>query len=57
VLINDPGRATALGIAARAEVRQRYSFDRMVRAFEDLYTSRLDERASARTQRVEAAGI
>jgi glycosyltransferase involved in cell wall biosynthesis len=36
-LMAAPERAAALGDAARRDVRERYSFDRMVRAFEDLY--------------------
>jgi len=34
-------RAAALGAAARREIETRYSFDRMVGAFEDVYLSRL----------------
>jgi glycosyltransferase involved in cell wall biosynthesis len=56
-LIENPARAAAIGEAARAEVRQRYSFERMVSAFEDLYTSSLEQRLSAGTHHVEAAGI
>jgi len=40
-LIASPARASALGATAREEVTGRYSFDRMVRAFEDLYLSQL----------------
>ena len=40
-LLADAGRARALGEAGRAAVAQRYSFDRMARAFEDLYLSQL----------------
>ena len=40
-LILSPARAAALGAAARDEVSRRYSFDRMVRSFEDLYLSQL----------------
>ncbi len=40
-LMLSPARAAALGAAAREEVSRRYSFDRMVRGFEDLYLSRL----------------
>jgi L-malate glycosyltransferase len=39
-LVRRPERATALGIAARASVA-RFSFDRMVAAFEDLYLTQL----------------
>jgi glycosyltransferase involved in cell wall biosynthesis len=41
-LVNAPARAAALGAAARDEVVRRYSFERMVRAFEDLYLSHLE---------------
>jgi glycosyltransferase involved in cell wall biosynthesis len=41
-LVSSPARAAALGSCAREEVARRYSFDRMVRAFEDLYLSQLD---------------
>jgi glycosyltransferase involved in cell wall biosynthesis len=40
-LVLDPARASRLGAAARGEVAGRYSFDRMVRAFEDLYLTHL----------------
>ena len=40
-LIHSPARAAAIGAHARDEVTRRYSFDRMVRAFEDLYLTRL----------------
>ena len=56
-LIENPTRAAAIGQAARAEMRQRYSFDRMVSAFEDLYVSSLERRLAAGTRHVEAAGI
>lgn len=50
-LILSPTRAAMLGTAAREEVTQRYSFDRMVQAFEDLYVSQLDSsRAPARAR-------
>ncbi len=55
-LVADPSRAAALGGAARVAVRQRYSFDRMVGSFEDLYRSGLGAAAPARTP-AEAAGI
>jgi glycosyltransferase involved in cell wall biosynthesis len=41
-LVRAPARAAALGSAARDEVVRRYSFDRMVRSFEDLYLSQLE---------------
>lgn len=40
-LIASPERARQLGEAARAEIARRYSFDRMVRSFEELYLSQL----------------
>jgi glycosyltransferase involved in cell wall biosynthesis len=41
-LVDDPARARGIGDAAREEVRGRYSFDRMVAAFDALYQSALD---------------
>jgi glycosyltransferase involved in cell wall biosynthesis len=40
-LVLSPERAGMLGAAARDEVARSYSFDRMVRGFEDLYFSQL----------------
>jgi glycosyltransferase involved in cell wall biosynthesis len=40
-LVGDPSCARALGDAARRTIIERYSFDRMVQAFEDLYRSLL----------------
>ena len=37
-LFTDPALAGRLGEAAQTQVRQRYSFDRMVASFEELYT-------------------
>ena len=56
-LIGNPAHAAALGQAAHAEIRQRYSFDRMVSAFENLYASTLERRVSAVTPHAEATGI
>jgi glycosyltransferase involved in cell wall biosynthesis len=57
-LLNDPARAASLGSEARREVLSRYSFDRMVAAFEDLYLSNLRDRAfPVAASRTEAAGI
>ena len=56
-LIENPTHAGAIGQAARAEIKERYSFDRMVSAFADLYASSLERRVPARTHHVEAAGI
>jgi glycosyltransferase involved in cell wall biosynthesis len=44
-LIDDPALATSLGRAARHVVEQRFSFDRMVAGFEQLYLSELLSRA------------
>jgi glycosyltransferase involved in cell wall biosynthesis len=41
-LVLSPARAAALGSAAREDVTRRYSFERMVRSFEDLYLSKLE---------------
>jgi len=41
-LVLSPARAATMGAAAREEVTRRYSFDRMVRSFEDLYLSHLE---------------
>jgi glycosyltransferase involved in cell wall biosynthesis len=56
-LIDDPLRADALGRAARAVIQQRYSFDRMIASFEDLYLSSLDRRLPAGTRHAETAKI
>jgi glycosyltransferase involved in cell wall biosynthesis len=56
-LIAEPARAHALGEAAQREIRARYSFDRMVAAFEDLYVTGLPHDGMARARRAEAAGI
>jgi L-malate glycosyltransferase len=56
-LIDDPARARAMGESARQFVQQRYSFERMVASFEDLYSSGLRGRVAARTREAEAAGI
>lgn len=40
-LVLSPVRGEMLGASARDEVTRRYSFDRMVRGFEDLYLSQL----------------
>lgn len=41
-LIESPGQAAALGRAARASVEHRFSFERMVSAFEHLYRSEFE---------------
>ncbi|HVL69549.1 MAG TPA: glycosyltransferase [Vicinamibacterales bacterium] len=53
-LADDPARTRMLGEQARADVIARYSFDRMVRAFEDLYETELRERSPMRAQPVQA---
>ncbi len=40
-LLAFPERAAAIGAAAREQIQRRYSFDRMVASFEQLYLSRL----------------
>lgn len=40
-LVVSPDRAAEIGAAAREQVTRRYGFDRMVRAFEDLYLGHL----------------
>jgi glycosyltransferase involved in cell wall biosynthesis len=57
-LLDQPARATALGAAARREVLRRYSFDRMVAAFEALYLEELSRGVLASdARRPETAGI
>jgi glycosyltransferase involved in cell wall biosynthesis len=56
-LADDPLRAHAVGTAGRRLVQQRYSFDRMVGSFDDLYCSGLHGLLPARTHEAEAAGI
>jgi glycosyltransferase involved in cell wall biosynthesis len=45
-LLQHPDRAAAFGRAARATIESRYSFERMVGAFEQLFTSRSEVSAS-----------
>ena len=40
-LLSDPDTATRMGRAARVTIEERYSFDRMIAAFEQLYASEL----------------
>ena len=47
-LIDDPARAAALGRAARETIQSRFSFNRMVSSFEDLYLELL-HRGAPRT--------
>ena len=56
-LFSGPDLAARLGQAAQTEVRQRYSFERMVASFEELYTAGLASRQSSRAHRAQAAGI
>jgi glycosyltransferase involved in cell wall biosynthesis len=56
-LIDNPAGAEAIGRAARHEVQQRYSFERMIASFEDLYLSGLRARVSARPHEPEAARV
>jgi hypothetical protein len=43
-VMTEPGLAARLGGAARVEAASRYSFDRMVAAFDDLYVTQLIRR-------------
>ena len=56
-LLRDRPAAARLGRAARACIAERYSFDRMVRAFEDLYLTGLRARALTGARRAELTGI
>jgi glycosyltransferase involved in cell wall biosynthesis len=56
-LFTNPAQARQLGEAAQAHVRQRYSFERMVASFEELYTTDLAARQVTGAQRAQAAGI
>ena len=53
-LHQDPERAASIGAAARREVLSRYSFDRMVAAFEHLYESELNRREPMRAAAAQA---
>lgn len=53
-LCEDPARAHAMGLEARREVRSRYSFDRMVAAFDALYDTELRARHVPGAQAAEA---
>jgi glycosyltransferase involved in cell wall biosynthesis len=52
-----PSLARELGDAAQAQVRQRYSFERMVTSFEELYLTGLADKQLAGARRAQAAGI
>jgi glycosyltransferase involved in cell wall biosynthesis len=56
-VLADSAGAIRIGSAARDHVTARYSFDRMVRAFEDLYTAGLPAHAHSSARRAQAAGI
>ena len=56
-LLTDRHKAARLGRAARAHVVERYSFDRMTDAFEELYLAGLPPTWSSRVDRTRAAGI
>jgi glycosyltransferase involved in cell wall biosynthesis len=56
-LFTDRGVASAIGQRAQTQIRQRYSFERMVRSFEDLYLASLPARLLAGAQRAQAAGL
>jgi glycosyltransferase involved in cell wall biosynthesis len=56
-LLTNPAKASQLGEQARADVQQRYSFERMVKAFEDLYLAGLPARSLAGARRAQATGI
>jgi len=56
-LFSDPMLAARLGEAAQTQVRQRYSFERMVASFEELYTTGLAARQMTGAHRAQAAGI
>lgn len=53
-LVEDPSAAHAIGVEARREVAARYSFERMIASFEDLYESELRARHSLRAQTAQA---
>ena len=53
-LYRDPAAAAKMGDAARREVCSRYSFDKMVGAFEDLYEQELGASRVARAQTAQA---
>jgi glycosyltransferase involved in cell wall biosynthesis len=56
-LLESPGTAAELGRAARAWVEPRFSFDRMVSAFEDLYGAGLDAASRHVNARTELRGV
>jgi glycosyltransferase involved in cell wall biosynthesis len=56
-LLTNQTAAARIGEHARAHVQQRYSFERMVKAFEDLYLAGLPARSLSAARRAQAAGI
>jgi glycosyltransferase involved in cell wall biosynthesis len=54
-LMTEPGLAARLGDAARIAAQTRYSFDRMVAAFDALYTAELTRRGVAVGEQLELA--
>ena len=56
-LFTDRSIASAIGQRAQTQVRQRYSFERMVRSFEDLYLASLPAHSLAGAPRARAAGL
>jgi glycosyltransferase involved in cell wall biosynthesis len=54
-LIADPARAARLGNAAREAAHARYSFDRMITAFESLYLTELTRRGVVGARQPELA--
>jgi glycosyltransferase involved in cell wall biosynthesis len=56
-LMADPGLASRLGVAARAEASARYSFDRMVAAFESLYLTELARRGVLEAAQLQLAAF
>jgi glycosyltransferase involved in cell wall biosynthesis len=56
-LVTNGSIASGIGQRAQTQVRQRYSFERMVKAFEDLYVAGLPARSLSGAQRAQAAGI
>ena len=56
-LLTNQTAAARIGEHARAHVQQRYSFERMVKAFEDLYLAGLPARSLSAARRAQAASI
>jgi glycosyltransferase involved in cell wall biosynthesis len=56
-LMNDPALGSRLGDAGRAEALARYSFDRMVTAFESLYVTELTRRGVLETGQLQVAAF